>query len=204
MGWVEEAETTWSTKGMKKSIPELQKRLIEIINATKGYTPPDKPPTKVPQRKSTQVLGTQSNRVKELEAKKEATTDEFELSARKTWKERNERGEGSVHQSCHNSFLKQRIEVLVSFDIDQEDGSVEKVLHWCGGVVKKISDGTWLLPNARTRCYPENGAAEIEWDPIPFINMPACKGIQVLSESKWNKDCEGAWRDFGDENFGLK
>ena len=53
---------------------------------------------------------------------------------------------------------------------------MEKVLHWYGGVVMKISDGTWLLPNARTRCYPENGAAEIEWDPIPFINMPACKG----------------------------
>ena len=67
------------------------------------------------------------------------------------------------------SFLEQRIEVLVSFDIDHEDGLVTQELHWCGGVVKKISDGPWLLPNALTRCYPENGAAE--WDPILFINM---------------------------------
>ena len=43
------------------------------------------------------------------------------------------------------------------------------------------------------------------WDTIPCINMPACEGVQVLLESKWNKNCEGAWRrDLGKETFGLK
>ena len=73
-----------------------------------------------------------------------------------------------------------------------------------GGVIEKISDGTWLFPNARTRCYKEYEAAEFFWDAVEECSMPACRGIQELTENKWNKNCEGAWRkDLGNETFGL-
>ncbi len=114
--------------------------------------PLDKPPPKVPQRKSTAVLGTKTHRLMQLEAKRLATKDDFELNARKLWRDRNARGEGSVHQTCQmigrqkldNSFLKKRVEVLISFDTEQDGGTKKKVLHWCGGVVDRICDGTWL------------------------------------------------------------
>ena len=42
----------------------------------------------------------------------------------------------------------------VSFDIEDEDDRLtgNKVIHWCGGVVEKILDGTWLLPIVRKKC----------------------------------------------------
>ena len=162
MGWVEEAETSWSENGVKKTIPNLEKRLINIIKVTKNKTPLDKPPPCVPQRKKAGVLGTATNQLKQLVAKHEATADKFELIARKEWRGRNERGKGSVHETCQMigkrklgvSFKKSLIEVLVSFDVEDENGrpTGKKVMHWCGGVVEKISDGTWLLPIARKKC----------------------------------------------------
>jgi hypothetical protein len=49
---------------------------------------------------------------------------------------------------------KSLIEVLVSFDVEDEEGrpTGKNVMYWCGGVVEKISDGTWLLPIARKKC----------------------------------------------------
>ena len=35
----------------------------------------------------------------------------------------------------------------------------EKNLRWVGVLVLDVSDGTWLMPGARTRCYAENEAA---------------------------------------------
>ena len=81
---------------------------------------------------------------------------------------------------------------------------MNKVMCWCEGVIERISDGTWLRSGARTKCYKENEAAYIHWDPIPELNMAACKGNQELLERKWNKDFEGAWRqDLGEEDYGL-
>ena len=52
------------------------------------------------------------------------------------------------------SFKKSQIEVLISFDVEDKDGrpTGEKVMHWCGGVVEKILDGTWLLTIVRKKC----------------------------------------------------
>ena len=101
-------------------------------------------------------------------------------------------------------FLKKQIEVLISFDIEQKDGMLKKVLHWCGGVVARICDGTWLRDGAQTRCYEANKAAYILWDSIPDMKIAAWEGNQELLENEWNKDCEGVWkRDLGDETFGL-
>ena len=91
-------------------------------------------------------MGTATNQLKQLVAKHEATTDKFELIARKEWRGRNERGKGSVHATCQMigkrkldaSFKKTRIEVLVEFDVEDESGSPtgKKVTHWCGGRCK--------------------------------------------------------------------
>ena len=49
---------------------------------------------------------------------------------------------------------KSLIEVLVSFDVEDEEGrpTGKHILHWCGRVVEKILDGTWLLTIARKKC----------------------------------------------------
>ena len=44
------SKTTWSNNGKKKTIPELQDRLIEIIKLTKQWHVPDEPPTTAPHR----------------------------------------------------------------------------------------------------------------------------------------------------------
>ena len=125
-----------------------------------------------------------------------------------------------MHQTCQaigkrkldKSFLKSRIEVLTRFDeldeagkvVKDSDGNTRTYLRWCGGEIQEISDGTWLIPNARTRCYKENEAAIIDWDEVKEVNIAASRGLVELPENKWNKDCEGAWRkDLGDEDYGL-
>ena len=80
MGW-EDCHTTWSKDGRKKTIPELQKHLISIITLTKGRKLLDKPPTKIPQRKKMIVLGTVSNKIKELDAKRKDSEEAFDLAA---------------------------------------------------------------------------------------------------------------------------
>ena len=94
---------------------------------------------------------------------------------------------------------------MTSFDTLYDNGVViGQELCWCGGVVIKICDGTWLKPNGCTRCYNENEAAEINWDAMPESKPKACTGIVELSEKKWNKDCDGAWRrDLGEESYCL-
>ena len=39
-------------------------------------------------------------------------------------------------------------------------------LQWVGGLILDVSDGTWLMPGARTRCYAENKAAYVLWDEV--------------------------------------
>ena len=61
------------------------------------------------------------------------------------------------------------------------------------------------MPNACTRCYKENEAAEINWDVIEECGILACTGIQELAKTKRTKNCMGAWRgDLGDETYGLQ
>jgi len=212
-GWPD-CHVAWSKDGKKKSIADLQRALIRIIKDTKGWKLRDKPPSKVPQRKESAVLGTVTHKAIELAAKRAAMEDEFDSEARKRWREQDNNGERSTHQILNTvgrrkldqSFEKKRIEVLTSFDIfDENKIKIGTELRWCGGVVKKVSDGTDRVPNGRTRCYKENEAAKIEWDPVEELDAPACTTWEVLKETKWNKNCEGAWRiDFGVIDYGIK
>ena len=50
------------------------------------------------------------------------------------------------------SWVGERIEYSAYYDIDKE--GKEKELRWVGGDILDVSDGPWLMPGARTKCYP--------------------------------------------------
>ena len=87
-----------------------------------------------------------------------------------------------------------------------ERGTVKK-LCFCGGVVERISDGTWIIPTVSGRgrkCYGIGEAAEVDWDPFPDADYPGGRTIVPLDPKKWNKECNGGWRkDLGDLDFGI-
>ena len=37
------------------------------------------------------------------------------------------------------------------------------------------------MPGARMKCYPENKATCVLWDPVPDADCPACKPIEVFN-----------------------
>ena len=67
-------------------------------------------------------------------------------------------------------------------------------LRWCGGVVKNISDGTWVKPGKRCKCYKEKKAAFSFWDAFTEADYPASRLIETFDEKKWNTNCDGTWR----------
>ena len=69
----------------------------------------------------------------------------------------------------------------------------EKKLRWVGGLILDISDGTWLMPGASTRCYPENEAAYVLWDEVQEADCYMCKSIEPFKEHRFNNMCEGSW-----------
>ena len=54
-------------------------------------------------------------------------------------------------RKINDSFIGTRIEYLSEFNLIGEENMKE--LRWCGGVVEKISDGTWFNPGKRHQCY---------------------------------------------------
>ena len=128
------------------------------------------------------------------------------------WRDNEAKGIGSIHEKMQqqvplvvdDSLVGTRIEYLSEFDIEDPDQESTKILEWCGGVVERICDGTWLIPGARTKCYKEGEAAEILWDAIPIADIPPSRSIERLDPKKWSTNVIGAWRkDFGDISYGL-
>ena len=67
-------------------------------------------------------------------------------------------------QKPDKSWIEKRITYSAYYDVDRE--VKEKKLIWVGGLILDVSDGTWLMPGARTRCYTENEAAYVLWDEV--------------------------------------
>ena len=210
-GW-DEWKTHWSHGGISLSIPELTRRLKDLIKKEKtDKTPiPEKPKVPIPQRKNTPILGTMSAQRAKLDTKTMDNEDEFDEKARKNWKERESEGIGSVYSTrqkrdaptVDETLIGKRIEYLSEFDIDTE--GTTKELRWCSGVVERICDGTSVVPGRARKCWNEVEAAEVFWDAIPDADMVACREKVALNTRKWNKDCDGAWRmDLGEYNFGV-
>jgi hypothetical protein len=134
-GWVE-AHTTWSKDGEKKTIPELQRRLIEIINLAKKekWKIPDNPPSKVPVRKSWTPVGTITKMAIKLGTERDDMAANLDKRARVEWRDRNTRGEGDILQNIQalgdrtidKSFVGTMIECYVSFDIGTNPDGTKK------------------------------------------------------------------------------
>ena len=78
-----EAKSTWSKNGKKKTIPEFQDRLIQIIKLTKQWHVSDEPPTITPQIIEIPIVGALSNAVKDLDRKAKAKETESNKDVRK-------------------------------------------------------------------------------------------------------------------------
>ena len=208
-----EWKTQWSHASVNKTVPELEKRLKDLMKEEKlrKRPIPSKPKVPVPERASMPVLGTATTQMGELDKKAAAKKEEFERNARKEWKDGDFEGLKSVYHyrqdrtapKVDESLIGTRIEYLCGFE-DDDGNSVGN--RWCAGVVNRISDdeNPWVRKGKTRACYKAGEAAEIYWDEIPEAKMKACLSIEPLDPKKWNKDCEEAWRkDLGDYNYGL-
>ena len=121
------------------------------------------------------ILGQQTKQVLELDIKSNEHKEQIDTKSQLTWKKLNEEGFGNVHASMHwpdapklESLIGIKIEYFSSSDMDKA-GSETNVL-WMGGTVEILSDGTWLMPGARKKCYKEGEAEEVYWDAVPEAN----------------------------------
>ena len=77
----------------------------------------------------------------------------------------------------------------------------DKKLRWVGGLILDVSDGTWLMPGVRTRCYAENETAYVLCDEVQEADCSMCKSIEPFKEHKFNKTCEGEWKKEGEIEY---
>ena len=212
--WSEKFHTNWSKGGKTLTVAELSNHLKYIIKQSKNMTIPTKPEMKLPARKQTAILGQLTQQVQNLDKQSVEENTAMDMRAREKLKGYEASGKTSLHSENQSrvapdideDFVGQRIEFLSKYEMLNEEREVTgHELRWCSGVVKRVSDGTWLLPKARTRCYKKGEAAEIEWDAMPDIGlMTTTTSIERLPSKMWNKQCDGAWRkDLGDIDIGV-
>ena len=145
-------------------------RLIEIIKMFKNVPVPDDPNTTMPQRKQQPVVRTLTHNVRQLNQEREKTLEEFNMGCRKEWERRDVSGEAATGQNLQalgkqkleKIWIEKRITYSAYYDVDRE--GKEKKLLLVRGLILDVSDGTWLMPVERTRCYSENEAAYVFWD----------------------------------------
>ena len=78
----EEFKTQWSKDGCQKSIPELERRLKENIEKTKGKKIPPRPKGPIPERTSMGILGHINHQVITLDEKAASTESDFDKVSR--------------------------------------------------------------------------------------------------------------------------
>ena len=73
-----------------------------------------------------------------------------------------------------------------------------------GGTFERVSDRTWLMPGARTKCYKEGEAKELYRDTVPEANYPPGRTTEKFDQKLWNKDKVVAWRRYhGEVYYGI-
>ena len=73
------------------------------------------------------------------------------------------------------------------------------------GTVEIVSDGTWLMPGARTKCYKEVEAKEVYQGAVLEANYPPGRTTEKPDQKLWNKNKVGAWkRDHGKVDYGIQ
>ena len=76
-GW-EKFKTKWSKDGRQKSIPELERRLKDIIEKTKGKKIPPRPEVTIPERTNMEILGQITHQLSTLDEKAAYTSSDFD------------------------------------------------------------------------------------------------------------------------------
>ena len=80
-GW-KEFKTQWLKDGRQKSIPELKRRLKEMIEKTKGKKIPPRPEVHIPERTNMGILGQINHQVITLDEKAASTESDFDKVSR--------------------------------------------------------------------------------------------------------------------------
>ena len=135
----EDTQTNWSKDRAPLSVPQLTKRLIEILKMYKGKLVPDEPESIMPRRKQLRVVGTLIEKVKELEAENVRKIGDFNKKTRKEWKKRTESELAKLVQNLQKigtnmldqSWVGRRVEYVAYYDMDEE-GNERKLRTVCG------------------------------------------------------------------------
>jgi len=182
--------------------------LIGVFKITKDFEVPDKPLSKVPQRKEILVMGTRTSEVLRIDEEKKNNTDELNNQCHETWQDIEDNGEVCVLEQCQHLgerkldviFLGKRIKSLSNFDMDEEGG------NWnSGGMVVslrrlRIELGLCL---GKEKMLQRRRSIECILE-CHFRDTEAGRSIEPFLGNKWNKNDVGAWRmDLGVVDYGL-
>ena len=136
--------------------------------------------------------------------------EDIDTKSQGTWKKRNEEGFVSVHASMQHpnapkleSLIGMIIKYLSSIDMDKAVS--ETNVLWMGGTVERVSDGTWLMPVERNKCYKEGEAAEVYWDAVSGANYPPDIMTEKSDQKLLNKyKVRACKRDHGEVDYGMQ
>ena len=156
-------------------MPELRDDLIKMINATKKLKIPKKPPTNIPRRKESQVLGTLTTFQRLRDEAKDREIEAADQRCRRKWKSNEECGKCSVVSNMQrqgkkrhldDTFVNRRIEVLTEYNIYDEvtNKKTGTDVQWCKAEVKRVCDGTWAREGKfgpLKTCYKKGEAANV-------------------------------------------
>ena len=84
--------------------------------------------------------------------------------------------------------MNQRKEYYALYDIDATCDL--KKLCLVEGLIKEVSNDTWLIPGCQTKCYTENEAADVLCDAVPEVDCPACWSIMEFLPMLFNQGCD--------------
>ena len=90
--WIGRLSSNLVEECCKKTIPELKSALLEILRKTKDREIPTHPPSNIPRRKYTSVLGTMTNFQKKRDEQKEEQISEHDQNCRRMWHKREDSG----------------------------------------------------------------------------------------------------------------
>ena len=136
-GWTD-WKTQWSHAGVKLTIPQLEKRLKDLIKTDKKNKrkPPMNPEVPVPEHTDMPSLGTTTTQTSLLDERAASNKDEFDLKARKQWKEGDLEGHTSVHQRKQPKIPLKVDELLIGVQFEylcsvEDENKKDVGQMWC-------------------------------------------------------------------------
>ena len=176
-----------------------------------------RPPTNIPHRKHTAVLGSLTTFQQDCDEDKKEEIEDHDQSCKVQWRDNDQTGKSSVLSDMQHwgrkikldkCFVGKRIECLTEYTIAKSNGTPSTDLRWCGALVESVWYGIQAKTGVRGKrlktCYKE-GAANVFRDAVEETDEPAhCQTIE-LKPTSWNGSEAGAWRlQLAEINYGIK